>query len=58
MARGRAVLVAALRKARPGPNESDQRREAKHLAAALATLRQSIAAGYSDFKHLAKGTPR
>ena len=46
-------LVAALRKAQPKPNEDEQRREAQHVAAALATLRQAVAAGYSDFKHLA-----
>ena len=47
------MLVAALRKASPEPNEDEQRREAQHVAAALATLRQSIAAGYSDLKHMA-----
>ena len=53
LACGRGVLVAALRKASPEPNEDDERREAKHVAAALATLRQAVAAGYSDFKHMA-----
>ena len=53
LACGHGVLVAALRKARPEPNEDEKRREAKHVAAALATLRQSIAAGYSNFKHMA-----
>ena len=50
LACGHGVLVAALRKARPEPNEDEQRREAKHVAAAVATLRHSIAAGYSDCK--------
>ena len=53
LACGHGVLVAALRKASPEPNEDEQRREAQHVVAALATLRQSIAAGYSDFKHMA-----
>ena len=53
LACGHGVLVAALRKTQPEPNEDEQRREAQHVAAALATLRQSIAAGYSNFKHLA-----
>ena len=46
-------LVAALRKAQPEPNEDEKAAQAQHVAAALATLRQSIAAGYSDFKHMA-----
>ena len=53
LACGHGVHVAALRRASPEPNEDEQRREAQHVAAALATLRQSIAAGYSDFKHMA-----
>ena len=53
LACGHGVLVAALRKAQPEPNEDEKRREAKHVAAALATLRQAVAAGYSDFKHMA-----
>ena len=56
LACGHGVLVAALRKASPEPNEDEQRREAQHVAAALATLRQSISAGYSDFKHMATDT--
>ena len=53
LACGHGVLVAALRKAKSEPNEAEQRREAKHVAAALATLRQSFAAGYSNVKHMA-----
>ena len=53
LACGHGVHVAALRKARPEPNEDEQRREAQHVAAALAKLRQSIAAGYSNFKRMA-----
>ena len=53
LACGHGVLVAALRKASPDTTEDEQWREAKHIAAALATLRQAVAAGYSDFKHMA-----
>ena len=53
LACGHGVLVAALRNAQPEPNEDEKTAHAKHVAAALATLRQAVAAGYSNFKHMA-----
>ena len=41
LAGGHGVLVAAVRKTSPEPNEDEQRREAKHVAAALAACEQA-----------------